>query len=43
MRSRVIVGTTLLLLGLFAPNAPAAADPITITGGVETGEELSRL
>jgi hypothetical protein len=33
MRSRVIVGTTLLLLGLFAPNAPAAADPITITGG----------
>jgi hypothetical protein len=33
MRPRAIVGTTLLLLGLFGPNAPAAADPITITGG----------
>src|SRR5215212_7945376 len=33
MRSRVTVGTTLLLLALFAPNAPAAADPISITGG----------
>src|SRR5215213_8522686 len=33
MRSRVIVGTTLLFLGLFAPNSPAVADPITITGG----------
>src|SRR5215211_7107729 len=33
MRSRAFVGMSLVLLGLFAVNAPAQADPITITGG----------